>query len=62
LVRFLISAAQGVNLQPARKSTHLPKFLLILKGLIWIFLGGAVSLSRGSDLKYYIAANRSSLK
>ena len=44
---FWNSAAQGANLQLARKSTHLPKCLLILKGLSGFFLGGANSRSHG---------------
>jgi len=40
MVTFWNNAAQGANLQLARKSTHLPKCVLILKGPIWIF-GGA---------------------
>ena len=44
---FWNSAAQGANLQLARKSTHLPKCLLILKGPSEFFLGGANSRSHG---------------
>jgi len=40
----------GANLQLARKSTQLPKCLLILKGPVRIFLGGPDSLSHSSVL------------
>jgi len=47
-VDYIETGYQGATLQLARKSTHLPKCLLILKGPIWIFLGGPNSVPYGS--------------
>jgi len=44
------------NLQLALKSTHLPKWLLMLKGPIWIFFGGLDSLSHGSAVDNHFNA------
>jgi len=43
-VDYIKIGYQGANLQLVQKSMQLPKYLLILKGLIWIFLGGPTTL------------------